>query len=341
MSTEQAPGGQEEGCDLCRLPLPRKPYRLETAGGERRFCCLGCRHVYQLLAESGQLTGDPRESELFRRCRELGIIRRAEGEGGEAPAAAAAGPAERPAGARELVLHVAGMWCTACAWIIERTLERTRGVVEAEVLFASDLLRIAYLPWETSLERLAAAVRRLGYEISERRVAASGIARLRRDLLLRSGVALFLFMNIMVYSYVLYIGYFQELAPEMQRLAPLLLLGLTLPVIGWCAWPIYRRALAGLRARTPNMELLVSLSALAAFAYSLAALWRVGEHFYFDTAAGLVFLLLVGKLIEQSARRRATESMALLRSMLPSKVRLLTKAGERWVAVDRLQPGDR
>ena len=69
-----------------------------------------------------------------------------------------------PAQHATALIEVRGMWCTSCANAVERVLKRQPGVVEAAVSFAAESARVAWQPGETTLERLAAAIRKLGYE---------------------------------------------------------------------------------------------------------------------------------------------------------------------------------
>jgi heavy metal translocating P-type ATPase len=155
------------------------------------------------------------------------------------------------------------------------------------------------------------------------------------------GIALFLMMNVMYLSYVLYVGYFDDLAPEMQRLVPLLLLVLAIPSVFWCALPLHRKAWHSMLSGAPTMEVLFSLSIFAAFFYSLYALLIGHTHVYFDTAASLVALFLVGKFVEVSARHRATKDVSRLYRALPKKARVVTDDGEKLTSVEQLAPGDR
>jgi P-type Cu2+ transporter len=116
-------------CSLCRLACP----------GE--FCCTGCRNVYAILAESGVLASgqDFRETDLYRESLKLGLISNPEPRG-------EALPVPPDAETRELLFQVEGMWCGSCAWLIEHALRRERGIVSADVFFASDLLKVRYTP---------------------------------------------------------------------------------------------------------------------------------------------------------------------------------------------------
>ena len=103
------------------------------------------------------------------------------------------------------------MWCTSCGWLIEHALARTRGVRSAEVLFASDLLKVRYCPQYLPPERIVERVDSLGYRAAEYSgPSAAGDAE-RKDLLLRTGIAAFLSMNAMMFSLVVYASYFERI----------------------------------------------------------------------------------------------------------------------------------
>lgn len=323
-------------CVLCGLPLPSHPHQSIYRSEPLRFCCSGCRQVFLLLAESGLLEGDFRGSELYKTSLRLGIIGRP--DGASPPLSP---PTVDPQGTCELVLQIDGMWCSSCSWLIEKVIGSSPGVVRTNVLYASDTARIAYRPEQTAPEEISAAIERLGYHASKRDADPDVQVKERRSLLMRMGVSLFLLNNIMFFSYVLYIGYFQEVAAEMKHLVPMILFGMTLPSVFWCGLPIHRKAWASLRNGAPTMELLFSIGIFASFFYSIYEMMTGGPHFYFDTAAALVALLLVGKFLEISAKHKASEGIHRLYRMLPRKVRVAAPEGERLVAIEKLRVGDR
>ncbi len=204
---------QKTHCDLCGLRLPRSPFLSERDGISYSFCCAGCRHVFELLVESGFVGEDYTESDLYKQCLALGIVGNPERapERGELTA-------EELKGSKELLVHVDGMWCSACSWVIEKVLGARQGVLEARVNFASDTARIYYRPEEITPAEITAAVDRLGYKVLSRDALEEASLRERNALLIKTGVALFLLMNVMFFSYVLYIGYFQEVAGEMRAI---------------------------------------------------------------------------------------------------------------------------
>lgn len=316
--------------------MPKRPYAVTEEDRSFSFCCSGCRQVFLLLRESGLLDGDYKNSELYRTSLRLGIIARPEEE-----TSAHADALPDLSGCRELVFHVDGMWCSSCSWLIEKVLASEPGVAHARVLYASDTAKIFYHPHRIAPEDIAKRIEALGYRVATRDAEPEERWSERNALLIKMGVALFLMNNLMLFSYALYIGYFQELPAEILALFPWLLFLLAIPSVFWCAVPIHRKAWRSLRAAAPTMELLYSLGILSAFSYSTYQLLAGGSHFYFDTAGGLVGLLLVGKFIEVSAKHKASENIHRLYRLLPKKVRLKTPEGERLVAIEKLQVADR
>jgi heavy metal translocating P-type ATPase len=290
--------------------------------------------VFLLLSESGLIEGDFRASDLYQTSLRLGIIGRPDDDSGPSP-----GPAS-PVESSEIVYHVDGMWCSSCSWLIEKVIASHTGVVRATVMYASDTARISYRPELVAPPSIAAAIEKLGYRVSLPESEPDARAEERRSLLVKMGVALFLMMNIMFFSYVLYVGYFQELAPEMASLVPWILFVLSIPTVFWCGLPIHRKAWAGVRNAAPTMEVLFSIGIVASFFYSVHAVIAGRLSLYFDTSASLVALLLVGKFLEISAKQRAAEGIGRLNRMLPNKVRILAPEGERLVSSGRLRVGD-
>lgn len=323
-------------CGLCGLKLPRRPYTAEASGHTFHLCCTGCRQVFILLNESGLLQGDYKSSELYQTSLALGIIGRPEDE-----TRADEPSAEELKDCKELVLRVDGMWCSSCSWLIEKVVANEPGVVNARIIYASDTAKIHYRPELIAPEDIGKRIEKLGYTTTPRDAATKEGWPERKSLLIRMGVALFLMMNLMYFSYTLYVGYFQDLPPEIMSLVPAILFGLAVPAVFWCAIPIHRKAWQSARGMAPTMELLFSIGIFSSFFYSTFEWVSGGDHFYFDTSGSLVALLLVGKFIELSAKHKTSESINRLYQMLPKKVRIRAPEGERLVSVEKLHVGDR
>ncbi len=294
-------------------------------------------NVYSILLEGGFVKPglDLKDTDLFRRSLELGLIARPdEPESAENPGMTVPG-----AEVREKLYQVQGMWCASCAWLIERILKGERGVCSAEVFFASDMIRVKYLPQFLPPGRIEKRVAQIGYCCSEYTGAKESDSSERRDLLLRMGVAGFIWMNIMYLSMVFYVGYFEPIAESARRILPFVLTAISAPAVFYSGAPILRIAGLGARERLLRVESLLALGILSAWLYSSAQAFRGGQHFYFDTACAIVTLVLAGKLIERGARERTAGAVSLMYRMMPRKARIMEGDSERFVSVEALEAG--
>ena len=138
------------------------------------------------------------------------------------------------------------------------------------------------------------------------------------------------------------------------RIAQWIELALAAPVVVWCARPIFERGLASIRNRSPNMWTLLMLGTGAAFLYSLAAVLAPGlfpdemrAHggtvpVYFEAAAVIVVLVLLGQVLELRARARTGDALRALLNLAPkTALRALVNGTEREVPLEHILHGDR
>jgi len=320
VAVSSKPAGSQTGvCTLCGL----------NANGAR-FCCAGCENVHAILMESGVLEPGQsfRDTAIFQQSLRLGLISNPRQQ--ETPAL----PANE---VRQTVYQLSGMWCTSCGWLIEHALTRTAGVLSAEVIFASDLLKVRYSPQHLPPGRIVERVESLGYRASEYTGQNADSDAERKDLLLRVGVAAFLSMNVMTFSLVIYTSYFQKIAASFAAYIPFVLMGLATPSVFYCALPILRIAWAGVRARVLRMETLLAMGILMAYGYSVVQAFTAGKHVYFDTACAIVTLVLTGKAIERGAKEKTMRAITLLYRLMPTKARLMVDGVERFVSLEALR----
>ena len=319
-------------CDLCGAAATKNPQVQTFREQEKQFCCTGCLNVYAILLESGAIDAgvDLRATSLFQESERLGLLGRAE------PGAAAI-----PEGleTRETLYQLSGMWCAACGWVVEHALRREAGIVSAEVLFTSDLLKVTYCPQVLQPGTVPDRVQSLGYRAAEFGTEQEGERREWQDLILRLGIAFAMWMNVMLFGLVIYASYWEGIAGWAQRGVPFILMALALPAVLYSAWPIHRIAWFGIKTGHLRMEALISTGVLAAFAYSATQACLGGRHFYFDTACAIVTLVLTGKALERGAKERSVRAIAMLHRLLPKKARLRIDGQERFVAVEALAAG--
>jgi len=328
-------------CDHCLLEFPeREAVRDAGPGGEKAFCCAGCRGIYRLIVDEGL-----QRFYSGRDWKEPGLP---VAPGSARVDAASFQDAVRDAGGlRELDVYVDGIRCASCVWLNERLLARTPGVTFARVNYATHRARVRFDPERTSLEAVLGRIAAAGYApkpYSE----AQGYAAQRaeaKDLLVRLGTAAFLSSQLMIYSVALYAGSFQGIDPATRRLMEWVALSLTLPVFFYSGAPFLAGAARGLERLRFDMDALIVLGSGAALGYSAWAM-AAGREVYFDTAAMIVTLVLLGRYVEARAKGRASEAVSRLAALVPREGRLVVRGADgrderRTVPVAEVRPGDR
>ncbi len=344
-------------CDLCGLPLSAGRFKAAFSGKTYQFCCQGCRQVFSILIEATG-SGDPakfRDSDLFKQCLEKGIIPRSEADlvstrvnGNSTPSPS--GQFDSPESAAQLTtptgdvlglnLKISNMWCPACAWLIDESLKKTPGVMDSACNFSTDRLQVNYNPITTSPDRIIAAVKKLGYRAAEPDESRDALER-RREFI-RFAISAFLTMNIMMLSYALYSGFFIEFSPDtIYKLSWPTFIMATM-VIFYGGFELFKKAGSGLTKAAFSMETLIIMGSMSAYVYSTVNLFAGSIHIYYDTAAMLITLVLLGKTLERRAKGRVLEGLENFFSLKPSKVRICTAeypAG-RYVSADHLAETD-
>ena len=231
-----------------------------------------------------------------------------------------------------IVLDIEGMTCASCVQRVERALERVPGVQEASVNLAT---RTATVREEQGVGRdgghvgpLVEAVRGVGYGArihTERRSPTDEARSYAR----RLAVAVPLTVAVLWLTFAL---------PHVARSQELAWL-LSTPVVFYSGWPFLRAAARSALHGATTMDTLVALGSLSAYGYSAAAV-LLGEHdHYFDTAAVIVTLILVGKVLEARARASAADASRALLDRGAKSATLLIDGSERRVPIDDLRPG--
>jgi Cu2+-exporting ATPase len=300
-------------CDHCLLVVgPSQAIREEIDGREAVFCCAGCRNVHALLRSEGL--------ERF-------YSRRKGWTPGPFPVPSfdpdSFVAAQRDTGGeREMDIAISGIRCASCIWVIEKHLGKKRGVRYARVNYSTHRGKIRWDPERTDAGTIAGWIAELGYAPSpaETTGAERSLAREKTDLLLRLGTAAFLSSQIMMVTAGLYAGYFQGIEGQTRTLFHLVAFGLATPVVFYSGYPFLRNTLAGFRNLAPGMDALVFLGSFSAYAYS-AAMVVTGGEVYFDTAAMIITLILLGRYLEAAVKFRASDTVGRLFRIAPARAR--------------------
>jgi heavy metal translocating P-type ATPase len=242
----------------------------------------------------------------------------------------------------EIGLFLDGLRCGGCVRRVEQALAALPGVDSASVQLTTQRALVRFDPLRVDAQRLAAEVAELGYEAVPYDPAAleRPAERSARDALVRVLVAAFLAANVMLLSVALYIGSYSDLDDATRRALRWLVVALSLPAVTWCAAPFWRGALSGLRRRELTMDVPVVLGATTAFVVSIAGTLAETRHLYVDSAAMIVFLILLGRTLERRARARAAGAVERLAALRPVKAWLRGPEGVVPTDARALRPGD-
>jgi len=335
----------DDACDLCGLPLRYSQVSLTQDSTTYRFCCMGCRQVFQMLAAASEGTDPSRfkETELFRKCREMGIVPASEDEllkrigstSHTIPPKISTTDAALP-----LTVQIDNMWCPACAWVIEAGLKKTPGISDVSCSFSTDRLRCTYNPVELSPDRIISAVEKLGYRahLPDETIASAE----NKKELIRFAVSAFLTMNVMMLSFSLYSGFFAAFSQDTLSKLSWPLLAMSSAVLFYGGYTIFLKAKRAITAAAFSMEALIGAGAISAYLYSTFNLFIGSIHLYYDTASMLITLTLLGKLLERQAKNRVQSELGSFFALKPTKVRICTDAHPtgRFVSIDHLQKND-
>ncbi|HEY0805994.1 MAG TPA: cation transporter, partial [Pseudonocardiaceae bacterium] len=257
--------------------------------------------------------------------------------------------------AGEVEFAIGGMTCAACAARVERKLNKLDGV-HATVNVATEKASVRTAA-PISPADLIAEVERAGYRaqlIEPEKPADDTDAGDVRYLWRRLVVALLLAAPLGDLSITL------ALVPSLRFPGwPWVLLAMTIPVVGWAAWPFHRAALVNLRHRSASMDTLVSMGIVAATCWSIytiffnsqagagsggawGLIFRPGGSVYLEVAAVVTTFLLAGRLFEAKAKRRAGSALRALARLGAKDVAVLRADGQEYrIPVADLRVGDR
>jgi Cu+-exporting ATPase len=251
----------------------------------------------------------------------------------------------------EAQLAIEGMTCASCVARVERALKKVPGVQEASVNLAAERARVRFDPSMVGIQELVAAVERAGYRARPLAAAAPAqpapAARLAAerdrelaDLRRKALVSLVIGGAMMAVMYL-------PLALDRAALAPLLLVAGTV-VQFWAGSGFYRATWAALRHGAANMNTLIVVGTTVAYGYSafvtlwpdLAARWGFPYHLYYETAAIIIALVLLGRWLEARARKQTAAAIEALMGLQPRTARVLRDGREEDVPVEAVQVGD-
>lgn len=244
----------------------------------------------------------------------------------------AAAPTRQP----EIRLQVEGMTCASCVARVEKALLKVPGVAGASVNLATEQATVQAPP--AAVPALLAAVEKAGYHAQALKADEAPVESAPAHVApVIASAALTLPL---VAPMVLQPFGIDAMLPGWIQLL------LAAPVQFFFGWRFYRAGWKAVLARSGNMDLLVALGTSAAFGLSLYLLFKhaghagMAPHLYFEASAAVITLVLLGKWLEQRAKRQTADAIRALQALRPTSARVRRDGVEREIPVEQLRLGD-
>ncbi len=238
-----------------------------------------------------------------------------------------------------LNLHIYGMSCASCAHRVETTLQKVPGVLEGSVNFALSQATVKVVDSAGMAEKIVQAITAIGYQAqiidSQKPTPAISSSEPIAKLIFGAAASTVLFIGALPTM----TGVHWALIPDWLH-NPWLQLVVATPVQFWCGSNFYRRAWIALKRRTSDMNTLIVLGTSAAYFYSVAVTLGKTGHLYYEAAALIITLTLLGRHWEGQARQETTRAIAKLIGLQVKTATVLRHGQEVELPVEQLVVGD-
>ncbi len=249
-------------------------------------------------------------------------------------------------------LPITGMTCANCVATVERTLnKKVPGVVAANVNFATEKATVEYVPGQVTRADMVAAIEKAGYGVVEAEAGqledAEQSAREAeiRDQTRKFWVGVLFALPLFLLSMARDFGLLGAWAH--QPWVNWLMLAMAAPVQFYVGWDYYTGGWKALRNGSANMDVLVAMGSSVAFFYSVLVTialtlgsTALGMHVYFETAALIITLIKLGKLLEARAKGQTSAAIKKLMGLRAKTARVVRDGGEVDIPIEQVKTGD-
>ncbi|WP_264549839.1 heavy metal translocating P-type ATPase [Flavobacterium sp. N2820] len=324
-----------ENCFHCGTEIIKKE---EIVFDEKKFCCNGCKTVYEIFSQNdlscyydfqaspGATPQDIQGKYDFLENEEI-VSKLLEFQ-------------ERTT--HIVSLYIPHIHCSSCIWILENLQRLQPGINASQVNFGEKKVRVTYNPEQTTLKEIVYLLSSIGYEpyISLENFD-EGKKQIDRSLIYKIGVAFFCFGNIMLLSFPEYFEVEEYWIDQYRGFFRWLIFGLSLPTFFYSASGYYVSAWKSIKSGLLNIDIPIALGIVVMFIRSTVdIIFDYGQGF-FDSMAGLIFFMLLGKLFQ----KKTYDFLSFERdykSYFPIAItKVLPNGEEESVQVYDIQKGDR
>jgi len=249
---------------------------------------------------------------------------------------------------------VTGMTCASCVKKVQETLTSMDGVLSASVNLASEKAALEYLPERTGMNEFKKALKSAGYGVieagqgediveKEKQEREDEYRKLKTKVI--AGAVLTVPLFLLVFRAKTGLPFISDMPDPIAFLLQFLI---QTPVQFWIGSQFYAGAISAARHRTTNMNTLIAVGTSAAYIYSVTATFfpsvfeieGYSAHVYFDTAATIIVLILLGRLFESRAKGRTSEAIKKLMGLQPKTARVIRDGQETDLPIEEVEVGD-
>ncbi len=246
---------------------------------------------------------------------------------------------------QQITLPITGMHCEGCAATITQGLTEMQGILTANVSIATEQAAVSYNPSLLNQDIIVDKIRSLGFNVVDADAEAEARAEELTKQKLQFGVGIVFTLPLFLLSMGIdmkWIGGWANAA-----WGSWVMFALALPVQIYVGWDYYVGTVKSLRNRSANMDVLVAIGSSTAFLYSVVViaapilnLQGLGNHVYFETAAVIITLIKLGKLLEARAKRQTSTALKKLMHLSPKTASILKNGEEHNVPIEHVAVGD-
>lgn len=293
---------------------------------QKHFCCAGCETVYNILHDNGldayyQFSQKPGISQKNTNGLDFDYL--------DDPLVIKKLLSFSENGIAKISFDIPQIHCSSCLWLIENIMKLNQGIISSRVNFIQKQATIQYHEDQISLKELVRLLATIGYNPKlnfQHLDNPPSTSQINRELMYKLGLSGFVFGNIMLLSFIEYLG-FQGASAKMY--VGYINLALALPVLLYAARDYFSSAWRSLKIGHFNIDLPIVIGAIALFGRSVYEILSQTGEGYLDSFTGFIFFLTIGKWFQEYTYG-ALDFDRNYKSYFP--ISILIKNGQQWIS---------
>lgn len=251
---------------------------------------------------------------------------------------------------KKTTVLIEGMSCAACSRGVERSVSKVNGVSDVTVNLTTNSAAVVYENKQCELSDIEAAVVRAGFKVVKNKEAATENAA-KNEKMSKINLIVALIFSIPLFfismGHMIGISLPGAISPDSNPVRfALIQLVLVIPVL-IAGRKFFINGVRAVLHKNPNMDTLVAMGSSSAFIYSLIMTVKIisdndghSHHLYFESAGMIITFILIGKMLEAISKKRTTDAVGKLRSLIPDTTEIMRNGEKMTVKTAEIQIGD-